>query len=182
VVAEFDPDVKDLLEELANATSVAEPPAKIAELNRFVLRRSLRSTSDVVTDVADVDGRIDTYRNRYREQLIALVHSSVPDVTRFQPEVLPSIDDYFYRHDYPGASTAGTSIETSFPQSPGSSGECSWSTWADDGSPARTSKSPASRSKGKVWLPFLRAKHYLATKESALQHSLTQFYRIASLS
>jgi hypothetical protein len=182
VAAEFDADVKDLLEEFANATSVAERPAKIVELNRFRPPPVTEVTSDVVTDVEDVDGRSDTYRNRYREQLIALVHSSVPEVTRFQPEVLPSIDHYFYRHDYPGSFDRGDIDRDLVPAVGGFLGQMLVEHLGGRWIPRTNLEESGVEIRGKVWLPFLRAKHYFATKESVLQHSLTQFYRVASRS
>lgn len=32
----------------------------------------------------------------------------------------------------------------------------------------------------KAWLPFLRARHRLHDRQSILDHSLTQFYRVAA--
>ena len=31
----------------------------------------------------------------------------------------------------------------------------------------------------RVWLPFLRARHYMTSRQALLEHSLTQLYRIA---
>jgi hypothetical protein len=184
VEAAFDADVAELLERTLELVDIAHRPAEVARLNAYhpppVSER--RQARGLLSDVADTDTEIERYRDRYAEQLAALLHRHVPDILEGDPAVLPAVDFHFWQSDYPRLFER-TNIDTDLVPAVGAFiGEMLVRHLGGYWVPRRNLDEASVVIGDWAWLPFLRARHYLENRDGALDYSLTQFYRVASRS
>jgi hypothetical protein len=137
-------------------------------------------TDLLASDVGDEEAEISRYSDLYAEQLAALLRRDVPEVLEGGPDSLPRVDYHFWQFDYPG--TFGREeIENDLVPAVGAYlGEVLVNHLGGRWVPRRNLDESQVVVGERVWLPFLRARHFLQTKASALDHSLTQFYRVAA--
>lgn len=182
VEREWDPDITELLELMLNSVDYAWRQKYTAELNHYrppqvAEWRPLSQIlpSDVKNQLADVE----RYEDLLAEQFIALLHKYVPEVTLTNPDSLPHIDYHFWQFDYPGIFKR-TDIDNDLIPAMGAYlglllVKHLGGYWIPRDNIDETQVVVGNR----AWLPFLRARHNLRDKQSALDYSLTKFYREA---
>ncbi|MBZ4336034.1 MULTISPECIES: DUF3396 domain-containing protein [unclassified Corallococcus] len=175
----FHPDLAPLLSRLSGEYAISERQQKIAELNVFqppepeewlpvALPSDVASPAQVHSGYGDLT-----------EGLMAALHTKVPSILDATPESLTDLDFYFWRENFPerykrelidthtapalGAYLGGILVKRL------------GGTWIPRQNPEESQVRVGKR----VWLPFLRARRYMASRQSLLTHSLTQFFREA---
>jgi hypothetical protein len=182
-VRDFDQDIADLLALMLDSVSYSERQRETERLNGYRPPEvtEWRPLTDLqASDVGDEGAEISRYGDLYAEQLAALLRRDVPEVLEGGPDSLPRVDYHFWQLDYPG--TFGREeIENDLVPAVGAYlGEVLVNHLGGRWVPRRNLDESQVVVGERVWLPFLRARHFLQTKASALDHSLTQFYRVAA--
>ena len=177
----WDADVADLLELTLDSVSFADRERRAESLNKY--RPPEVSEQKDVADLkpADVDESesIAAYEG-YAERLVALLHKDVPQAMTADPQVLPRVDYHFWHFDYP-ATFSRTDIDNDLVPAIGAYlGEMLVNHLGGKWVPRRNLDESQIVISGRVWLPFLRARHYMRDKQAVLDYSLTQFYRVAA--
>ncbi len=114
------------------------------------------------------------------ENLVVLVHGEVPEVIRWDPAALPRIDYHFWRIDYPASFNRGDIDGDLVPAIGAFIGEMLVRHLGGRWERAATLEETSVVIGDRAWLPFQRARHYMAERQSALDYSLTQFFRAAA--
>ena len=183
VERDFDPEVADLLALTLDNVSYSQRQRETERLNRYRPPEvtEWRPLADLLpSDVEDEGATLARYSDLYAEQLAALLRRDVPEVMEGAPESLPRIDYHFWRFDYPGTFKR-EDIESDLVPAVGAYlGEVMVNHLGGRWVPRRNLDESQVVVGDRAWLPFLRARHYLQSKASALDHSLTQFYRVAA--
>ncbi|WP_141324895.1 hypothetical protein [Myxococcus sp. AB025B] len=173
----FHPDVAPFLSRLPDEFAIGERQKKIAELNAFrppapeewlpvALPSDVESPESVLTSYAELS-----------EELVAALHTKVPSIMEETPESLTDLDFYFWRENFPEryerelidshtAPALGAYLGGMLVRRLGG-------TWV----PRRKLEESQVRVGERVWLPFLRARRYLQSRQSLLDCSLTQFFK-----
>lgn len=178
---DWDPDIADLLELTLQAVDVPDHGAATERLNRYrppaVGEWRAREPRAVVAGeapAAEVD------YSDLAENLVVLVHGEVPEVMGWDPAALPRIDYHFWRIDYP-AGFNRTDIDGDLVPAIGAFiGEMLVRNLGGRWAPAATLDETSVLIGDRAWLPFQRARHYMVDRQSALDYSLTQFFRAAA--
>jgi hypothetical protein len=179
----FDPDVAEVLERLVGTALPSERGREIRLWNRFHPPRPTEkrpATEQPTSDVADTGEAIGRYESLYAEQLMALLHPHLPEIVRADPSSLPAVDVHFYVGDYPRHEMSRVIDDDLVPVVGGFLGSLMVKHLGGRWVPRQNIDDTAVIVGDIAWLPFLRARHYLASEDSALTHSLTQFYRAAA--
>jgi hypothetical protein len=182
VTKNWDPDIADLLDLILQDVPYERHQLQISQFNTYrppEVSEWYPLQNLLPSDVKDVDDTIDYYGGVYAEQLAVLLHTSVPEVMHASPKSLPLIDYHFWHFNYPGKFDR-TLIETQLVPSVGAYlGEVMVRNLGGRWVPRKNLDESQVVVGDRVWLPFLRARHYLQSKESILDYSLTKFYRTA---
>jgi hypothetical protein len=181
---DFDPDIAEVLERFVDSVLPINRSREIDRWNQFrpPLPIEQRSATEQPDPVADADGAIGRYESIYAEQLMALLHPHLPNIVHADPSSLPAVDTHFYRSDYPRYESRRVIDDDLVPAVGGFLGALMVKHLGGRWVPQQNLDDTAVIVGDVAWLPFLRARHYLASKDAALTHSLTQFYRAASRS
>lgn len=181
VTSTFDEDLAPVLERIIDCFDIANRPTETARLNALrppPVAEWVPASAALPADV-DVSKARDRYVNLYAEQLVALLHSKVPGMMQASPDVLPEIDFRFWLEDYPRFFARKDIDDDLVPALGAFVGQMLVEHLGGRWIP-RSSLDEASVVIGdRAWLPFLRARHYFADRQSALNYSLTQFYKAA---
>jgi len=183
VERDFNPDIADLLALTLDSVSYSQRQRETERLNRYRPPEvtEWRPLSELLpSDVDDEDAALARYSDLYAEQLAALLRKDVPEVMEGTPESLPRVDYHFWQLDYPGTFKREEIENDLVPAVGAYLGEMMVNHLGGRWVPRRNLDESQVVVGERAWLPFLRARHYLRTKESALDHSLTQFYRVAA--
>ncbi|NRD57552.1 hypothetical protein D7Y15_37665 [Corallococcus sp. AB030] len=172
----FHPDLAPLLSRLPDEFAISERQRKIAELNAFrppVPEEWLPVAHP--SDVANPERVLESYGD-LSEGLVAGLHTKVPTIMDETPESLTDLDFYFWRESFPEryerhlidghtAPALGAYLGDVLVRRLGG-------TWV-----LRQKMEESQVRVGKrVWLPFLRARRYMQSRQSLLDYSLTQFF------
>lgn len=179
---DWDPDIAGLLELTLQAVDTADHAAATERLNRYrppavsewrasEPRAAAGSESGPEPAVADFSDMA--------ENLVVLVHGEVPEVMRWDPAALPRIDYHFWRIDYPASFNRGDIDGDLVPAIGAFIGEMLVRRLGGRWERAAVLDETSVVLGERAWLPFRRARHYMADRQSALDYSLTQFYRAA---
>nr|WP_244237666.1 hypothetical protein [Corallococcus llansteffanensis] len=175
----FHPDLAPLLSRLPDAFAISERQQKIAELNAFrppepeewlpvALPSDVENPERARSDYSDLS-----------ESLVAALHTQVPSLVEETPESLTDLDFYFWRENFPERYTRGLIDEhTALALGAYLGGMLVrrlGGTWV----PRQKLEESQVRVDKRVWLPFLRARRYMQSRQSLLDYSLTQFFREA---
>ncbi|RYZ15622.1 MAG: hypothetical protein EOO70_06395 [Myxococcaceae bacterium] len=175
----FHPDLAPLLSRVVDRVALSERQRKTAELNAFRppapeewLPTPLASNVEDPTQLTSGYGDLS-------EGLVAALHTQVPSIFDATPESLTDLDFYFWRENFPerykrdlidghtapalGAYLGGVLVKHL------------GGTWV----PRQKLEESQVRVGQRVWLPFLRARRYMESRQSLLTHSLTQFFHEA---
>ncbi|RKH13539.1 hypothetical protein D7V97_05455 [Corallococcus sp. CA053C] len=172
----FHPNLAPLLSRLPDEFAISERQQKIAELNAFRppepeewLPMALPS------DVANPKRVLESYGD-LSEGLVAALHTKVPSIMDETAESLTDLDFYFWRENFPERYTRELIDSHTAPALGAYLGDVLvrrlGGTWVlrqkVEESQVRVGK--------RVWLPFLRARRYMQSRQSLLDYSLTQFF------
>ena len=172
----FHPDVAPFLSRLPDEFSLSERQRKIAELNAFrppVPEEWLPVAHP--SDVANPERVLESYGD-LSEGLVAVLHTDVPSIMEETPESLTDLDFYFWKTHFPGRYTRDVLDGHTIPALGAYLGDVLvrrlGGTWV-----LRQKMEESQVRVGKrVWLPFLRARRYMQSRQSLLDYSLTQFF------
>lgn len=177
------PEIADLLELTLDSISYSLREQEAARLNQYRPPKVSEwcPRDDLLpSDVDDPDETATLYSELYAERLVALLHKEVREIMENSPESLPRIDYHFWHFDYP-ATFRREDIESDLVPAIGAYiGDLMVSHLGGRWVPRQNIDESQIVIGDRVWLPFLRARHYVQTKQSALDYSLTQFYRVAA--
>jgi hypothetical protein len=113
------------------------------------------------------------------EHLVALLHSEVPSVSTATPESLTDADFYFWREEFPTSRLREAIDEHAVPAIGAYLGEVLVRNLGGKWIPRMKLEEAQVLVGTRVWLPFVRAHHYMRSGQSLLDYSLTQLYREA---
>ncbi|NTX39137.1 hypothetical protein HUA78_32355 [Myxococcus sp. CA033] len=172
----FHPDVAPFLSRLPDEFAISERQRKIAELNAFrppVPEEWLPVAHP--SDVANPERVLESYGD-LSEGLVAALHTKVPSIMDETPESLTDLDFYFWRDNFPERYTRELIDSHTAPALGAYLGDVLvrrlGGTWV-----LRQKMEESQVRVGKrVWLPFLRARRYMQSRQSLLDYSLTQFF------
>ncbi|WP_224372466.1 hypothetical protein [Hyalangium versicolor] len=179
---DFDPDIADLLTLTLQRSGLDTRRADIERLNRYrpLLPSEWLPAREVPpSDVLDVAEAIRIYEHQYAEQLAVLLHTKVPSVMDASPESLPELDYFLWWQGW--GSRLPEAERELFTTSLGAYlGALMVRNLGGRWVPRRNLDEAAVITGARAWLPFLRARHALQSRQAALDFSLTQFYRHAA--
>jgi len=176
----FDPDLAELLLKVANQTTTALVQRRYAELNAYrppEVTEWLPASAAPPFDVADPKAELDRY-SYLAEQLVALLHTVVPRVYDATLESLTAVDYEMWLSEYPTyerEKVDGILI----PSAGAYLGEVLVGRLGGRWVPRRNLEETQVVVGDRAWLPFVRARRYLQTRQSVLDYSLTKLYREA---
>jgi hypothetical protein len=182
VERDWDPDIADLLALTLDSVSYSERQQATARLNAYRPPEvaEWRPLAELLpANVEDPAEEVARYSDLYAEQLAALLHKDVPEVSEGDPESLPRIDYHFWHFDYPGTFRREDIDEDLVPAVGAYLGEVMVRHLGGRWVPRRNLDEAQVVVGDRAWLPFLRARRYLRDKQSALDFSLTKLYRAA---
>jgi hypothetical protein len=180
VKPDWDPDIRDLLDLTLADVPHAERPSKIAELNRYRPPEvsEWRPLDQLLeADVGDIEETVDSY-GIFAEKLVALLHTEIPSVMEPKPESLPLIDYHFWHFEYPSEFKREDIEEDLVPAIGAYLGDVIIRNLGGRWVPRSKLDESQLVAGDRVWLPFLRARHYMQSVQSVLDYSLTKFYRV----
>ncbi|GEN07390.1 hypothetical protein MFU01_24270 [Myxococcus fulvus] len=173
----FHPDLAPLLSRLPDAFAISERQTKIAEFNAFQPPEPEEwLPTELPPDVESPESVLASY-GALSEGLVAALHTKVPSITEETVESLTDLDVYFWRESFPEryerqlidghtAPALGAYLAAVLVRRLGG-------TWV----PRQKLEESQVRVGKRAWLPFLRARRYMQSRQSLLDYSLTQFFR-----
>jgi hypothetical protein len=173
----FHPDVAPLFSRLPDEFAISERQRKIAELNAFrppapeewlpvALPSDVENPEDVLTSYGGLS-----------EGLVAVLHTKVPSIMEEAPESLTDLDFYFWKDHFPERHTREVIDGHTAPALGAYLGDVLVRRLGGTWVPRRKMEESQVRVGQRVWLPFLRARRYMQSRQSLLDYSLTQFFR-----
>ena len=175
----FHPDLAPLLSRLPDAFAISERQRKIAELNAF--RPPVPEEWLPVAHPSDVGNpeRVLTSYGDLSEGLVAALHTKVPSIMDATPESLTDLDFHFWRENFPERYKRDLIDGHTAPAVGAYLGDVLVKHLNGEWLPRRKLEESQVRVGQRVWLPFLRARRYMQSRQSLLDSSLTQFFREA---
>ncbi|NVJ16392.1 hypothetical protein [Myxococcus sp. AM010] len=175
----FHPDLAPLLSRLPDTFAISERQARIAELNAFRPPAPEEwLPAALPPDVENVE-RIRRDYGDLSEQLVAALHAQVPSIMNETPASLTDLDFYFWRENFPERYTRDLIDEHTAPALGAYLGGMLVRRLGGAWVPRRKLEESQVRVGRRVWLPFLRARRYLQSRQSLLDYSLAQFFHEA---
>jgi hypothetical protein len=177
----FHPDVAPLLSRVVDHVAIAERQRKVAEFNAWQPPEPeewLPEEAALPSDVPDLKASCEHY-SLLAEHLVALMHTKVPSVFKETPESLTDVDFQFWREDFPRVFERRNIDEHAVPAVGGYLGEVLIRNLGGQWIPRKKLEEAQVRVGTRVWLPFLRAHRYMRSRQSLLDYSLTQLFRVA---
>lgn len=181
VAPHFHPDVALLLARVVERAPSHLRQRRIAELNAWQPPEPGEWCPVECALPSDVDAP-DVAREHYAtlaEHLVALLHTQVPSVFDTTPESLTDIDFHFWREDFPTRYPREVIEAYAIPGVGAYLGEVLVRHLGGEWLPRRQLSEVQVRVGRRVWFPFRLARHYLATRQSLLDHSLTRLFLVA---
>ena len=181
VAPNFAPDLSPLLSRVVDRAPIHERQRKIAEFNAWRPTQPaewLPSDAARPTDVEDTKRALEQY-SLQAEQLVAMLHTEVPSISKRTPESLTDLDFYFWRDDSPKRRLREILDEHVVPAVGAYLGQVLVQNLGGQWIPRQQHMEAEVVVGDRVWLPFVRAEHYLRSRQSLLDYSLTQLYREA---
>jgi hypothetical protein len=178
----FHPDVAPLLSRLVDQSSIGERQRRIAELNAYQPPEPeewLPADSALPSDVESPE-RVREYYSHLAEQLVALLHTNVPSVFKETPESLTDVDYRFWFENFPEVFERNKIDEHAVPAVGAYLGEVLIRNLGGRWLPRKKLGEAQVLVGNRVWLPMLRAHRYMRSRQSLLDYSLTQLYRVAA--
>jgi hypothetical protein len=178
VETSWDPDIADLLELTLQDVMKSERPGESEKLNAY--------RSPPVTEVRDeplpadtaAASAIDSYDDA-AEQLVALLRKDIPEVESMEPSTLPRIDHHLWHFNFAEDYERKDVDEDLVPALGAYVGQMIVERLGGTWLPRRNRDETQVVVGGKAFLPFLRARRALATRQGQIDHSMTKFFREA---
>ena len=183
VAHRWDRDIADLLERTLTMVPIGERAAATERLNAYrppVVTEWRPADALLPPDVDDPEKTIASYGDLWAEQFAALLHRDVRAAFGAGPDALPLVDQHFWQTDVPSAFPRLDIERRLVPAAGAYLGEILVTHLGGRWVPRRDLDESQVVVGSKAWLPFLRARHWLHDRQSILDHSLTQFYRVAA--
>jgi hypothetical protein len=177
----FPPDLAPLLSRVVDRVASHERPRTIAELNAWRPPEPEEwrpAASALPPDVDDAARALEQY-DTLAEHLVALLHTQVPSVFEATPESLTDADFYFWREEFPTSRLPEAIEEYAIPAIGAYLGEVLMRHLGGRWIPREKLEEAQVLVGTRVWLPFVRARHYMRSRQALLDYSLTQLYREA---
>ncbi|MFY0576783.1 hypothetical protein ACN28S_22795 [Cystobacter fuscus] len=177
----FHPDLAPLLSRVVDRAASHQRQRRIAELNAWQPPEPEEwhpADSALPPDVEDMQSAREHYRT-LAEHLVALLHSEVPSVFKGTPESLTDADFYFWREEFPTSRLREAIDEHAVPALGAYLGEVLVRHLGGRWIPRQKLEEAQVLVGRRIWLPFLRARRSMASRQALLDHSLTQLYRAA---
>ncbi|WP_257455800.1 hypothetical protein [Archangium lipolyticum] len=177
----FHPDLAPLLSRVVDRAASHERQRRIAELNAWQPPEPEEwrpVDSALPSDVDDAERAREHY-STLAEHLVALLHTKVPSIFEATPESLTDADFYFWREEFPASRQREAIDETAVPAIGAYLGEVLVRNLGGEWIPRQKLEEAQVRVGSRVWLPFVRARHYMTSRQSLLDYSLTRLYRAA---
>jgi len=182
VAPQFHPDLAYLMEYLLDReASFGERPQRTAAFNAYrppEVSEWLPRSSAPSSDVPDAAAQVERYRTLHAERLVALVHTEHPEVFEGGPESLPLIDRYLWEKDYHRHRTVAE-MEPLVLAVGAYLGEVMVHHLGGRWVPRKNHDESHVLLGDRAWLPFVRARHCLPSRQMVLDYSLNHFYRTA---
>jgi len=177
----FHPDLAPLLLRVVDRAASHKRQRRIAELNAWQPPEPEEwrpADSALPSDVEDLERAREHY-STLAEHLVALLHSEVPSVFKGTPESLTDADFYFWREEFPKSRLREAIDEHAVPAIGAYLGEVLVRNLGGRWIPRQKLEEAQVLVGNRVWLPFVRARNYMCSRQSLLDYSLTYLYRIA---
>ncbi|WP_309896752.1 hypothetical protein [Archangium sp.] len=177
----FHPDMAPLLSQVVERAASYERQRRIAEFNAWRPPEPEEwrpAASALPPDVDNPEGALEQY-SLYAEHLVALLHSEVPSVFKATPESLTDADFYFWREEFPKSRLREAIDEHAVPAIGAYLGEVLVRNLGGKWIPRQKLEEAQVLVGNRVWLPFVRARNYMQSRQSLLDYSLTYLYRTA---
>ncbi|HEU4451752.1 MAG TPA: hypothetical protein VFR81_01795 [Longimicrobium sp.] len=129
-------------------------------------------------DVDDVEAAVAKYEDQ-GETFVIGKHTEIPGLEDDEPDSLPAVDAHFHLRDYLKSSDAETLERLMLPTLGAHLGNLLVRFLDGEWVPRRKLEESQVIVGDRAWLPFLRVKHFLASKDAAIDSSLARFYREA---
>lgn len=178
----FHPDVAPLLSRVVDLNSLGERQRRIAELNAYQPPEPeewLPADAALPPDVESPD-RVREYYGTLAEHLVALLHTNVPSVFQETPESLTDVDYRFWFENFPEVFEREKIDEHAVPAVGAYLGEVLVRNLGGQWIPRKKLGEAQVLVGDRVWMPMLRAHRYMRSRQSLLDYSLTQLYRVAA--
>ncbi|NOK12969.1 hypothetical protein [Corallococcus exercitus] len=175
----FHPDLAPLLTRLTDESGVTTRQRKIAELNAFrppVPEEWLPVAHP--SDVANPERVLESYGD-LSEGLVAALHTKVSSIMDETADSLTDLDFYFWQENFPERYTRELIDSHTVPALGAYLGDVLVRRLGGTWVPRAKMEESQVRVGKRVWLPFLRARRYMQSRESLLEYSLTQFFKEA---
>ncbi|HYO74096.1 MAG TPA: hypothetical protein VEU33_49300 [Archangium sp.] len=177
----FHPDMAPLLSRVVDRAASHERQRRIAGLNAWQPPEPeewLSSDSALPPDVDNPERALEYYGD-LAEHLVALLHSEVPSIFEATPESLTDADFYFWREEFPTSRLPEAIDEHAVPAIGAYLGEVLVRNLGGQWIPRKKLEEAQVLVGHRVWLPFVRARNYMRSRQSLLDYSLTWLYRVA---
>ncbi|HEX5754047.1 MAG TPA: hypothetical protein VFZ09_48135 [Archangium sp.] len=177
----FPPELASLLSRVVDQAASHERQRRIAELNAWQPPEPEEwrpADSALPTDVEDPERAREHY-STLAEHLVALLHSEVPSVFAATPESLTDADFYFWREEFPKSRLREAIDDHAVPAIGAYLGEVLVRNLGGRWIPRQKLEEAQVLVGNRVWLPFVRARNYMRSRQSLLDYSLTHLYRVA---
>ncbi|WNG23411.1 hypothetical protein F0U62_04715 [Cystobacter fuscus] len=177
----FDPDMAPLLSRVVDRAASHERQRRIAEFNvwRPPEPEEWRpADSALPSDVEDPEAAREHY-DTLAEHLVALLHTEVPSVFKETPESLTEVDFYFWREEFPKSRLPESIEQYAIPAIGAYLGQVLVRHLGGSWIPRKKLEEAQVRVGNRVWFPFVRARHYMGSRQALLDYSLTWLYRVA---
>ncbi|WNG25384.1 hypothetical protein F0U62_16180 [Cystobacter fuscus] len=177
----FPLDLAPLLSRVVDRTAIHERQRKITEFNAWRPPEPtewLPVEEALPSDVGNPKHTLDQY-SLQAEHLVAMLHTEVPSISKRAPESLTDVDFYFWRDDSPKRRLREVLDEHVVPAVGAYLGQVLVQNLGGRWIPRQQLMEAQVLVGDRVWLPFVRAHHYLRSRQSLLDYSLTRFYREA---
>jgi hypothetical protein len=177
----FHPDVAPLLYRLLDYVSIGQRQREIAQFNAYQPPEPdewLPANASLPSDVPDTKAALEHY-SLLAEYLVALFHTRVPSVFEETPESLTEVDFQFWLENFPEIFERHNIDQRAVPAVGAYLGQVLVRRLGGEWIPRRKLEEAQVRVGQRVWLPFLRAHRYMRSRQSLVDFSLGQLYRVA---
>jgi hypothetical protein len=177
----FHPDVAPLLSRVVDDVAIHERQRKRAEFNAWrppEPEEWLPVDAALPPDVEDPE-RAGEHYDDMAELLVALMHTKVPSVFEATPESLTEVDFQFWHEDFPRVFERENIDAHAVPAIGAYLGEVLVRHLGGKWIPRKRLDEAQVLVGDRVWLPFVRARQYMRSRQALLDYSLTHLYRVA---
>jgi hypothetical protein len=177
----FHPDLAPLLSRVVDDAASHERQRKIAELNAWQPPEpeEWRPANSALPPNVDDTERALSHYSTLAELLVALLHTEVPSIFDASPESLTDADFYFWREDFPTRRPRQALDERAVPAIGAYLGQVLVRHLGGRWLPRKNLEEAQVLVGQRVWFPFVRARHFMRSRQSLLDCSLTLLFRAA---